>query len=278
MAEYTPAVETARTYYNSTDADIFYHTVWGGEDIHIGLYEHERESVFAASRRTVETMAKKLNGIGPKARILDLGAGYGGAARFLAQNRECNVCALNLSEVENQRNRDTCCEMGVDALVEVIDGSFEKVPYPDRSFDAVWSQDAILHSGQREAVIAETARVLKSGGDFIFTDPMAADACPEGVLAPILDRIHLETLGSPGFYRAAAKKAGMAEVSFEDHAPQLINHYTRILEETENNESALIDAGVSAEYIRRMKKGLRHWIEGGKNGYLAWGIFHFKKA
>jgi len=26
-----------------------------------------------------------------------------------------------------------------------------------------------------------------------------------------------------------------------------------------------------------MKKGLRHWIDGGKKGYLAWGIFHFKK-
>lgn len=26
-----------------------------------------------------------------------------------------------------------------------------------------------------------------------------------------------------------------------------------------------------------MKKGLRYWIEGGKNGYLAWGIFLLQK-
>ena len=36
---YTGVVEKAREYYNSDDADKFYYDVWGGEDIHIGLYE-----------------------------------------------------------------------------------------------------------------------------------------------------------------------------------------------------------------------------------------------
>ena len=29
----------AATYYDSSDADRFYAEIWGGEDIHIGLYE-----------------------------------------------------------------------------------------------------------------------------------------------------------------------------------------------------------------------------------------------
>ena len=52
----TNVVEKARSYYNSSDADTFYFTVWGGEDIHIGLYKDDREPIFDASRRTVETM------------------------------------------------------------------------------------------------------------------------------------------------------------------------------------------------------------------------------
>ena len=36
-ASYTDVVQTARDYYNSDDAETFYSTVWGGEDIHIGL-------------------------------------------------------------------------------------------------------------------------------------------------------------------------------------------------------------------------------------------------
>src|SRR5690606_36140771 len=42
-ARYSEVVQTARDYYNSDDADNFYFHVWGGEDIHIGLYESENE-------------------------------------------------------------------------------------------------------------------------------------------------------------------------------------------------------------------------------------------
>ena len=50
---YSDAVRTAQDYYNSDDADNFYSRLWGGEDIHIGLYEHDDEDVIPASRRTV---------------------------------------------------------------------------------------------------------------------------------------------------------------------------------------------------------------------------------
>ena len=120
----------------------------------------------------------------------------------------------------------------------------------------------------------EVARVLKPGGRFTFTDPMQADDCLDGVLQPILDRIHLGSLGSPGFYRRAAGEAGLKEADFEDHAGQLPTHYARVLEETEKHEEELLKH-VDEGYVRRMKKGLRHWVDGGRSGYLAWGIFRF---
>jgi sarcosine/dimethylglycine N-methyltransferase len=274
--DYSQAVDTARNYYNSNDADNFYHTIWGGEDIHIGLYQSRDEDIFDASLRTVEHMCDRLDNLGEEARLLDLGSGYAGAARTLAQNNNCQVVALNLSEAQNERGRMLNRRRNLDHLIDVVDGSFEKVPYPDDSFDIVWSQDAILHSGDRPRVLDEVDRVIKPGGEFVFTDPMAADDCPEGVLDPILARIHLDTLGSPGFYREELAKRGFEEVGFEDHTHQLVNHYSRVLEETRRNEEELAKA-VSPEYIERMKTGLKHWIEGGRNGHLAWGIFHFRK-
>lgn len=273
--EYPGVVNTARDYYNSRDADGFYSSVWGGEDIHIGIYRSVDEPIFDASRRTVERMASRLGSLDAGSRVLDIGSGYGGSARYLAENHGCQVVALNLSEVENERHRELNGERGLDHLIDVVDGSFEEIPYPDGSFHVVWSQDAILHGGDRGRVLSETARVLREDGDFIFTDPMQADDCPEGVLAPILDRIHLDSLGSPGFYRRAAREAGMRQIGFEDHTEQLPIHYARVLEETEAHEEELTRA-ISPEYIERMKKGLQHWIEGGNNGYLAWGIFHFR--
>lgn len=273
---YTEVVETARNYYNSDDADQFYFHVWGGEDIHIGLYQHPSEAIGDASRRTVERMAAKVTGLGPESRVLDMGAGYGGAARYLAETFGCRVTALNLSETENARDRDMNRERGLDHLITVIDGSFEEVPAADGGFDMVWSQDAILHSGRRAQVIAEAARVLRAGGDLIFTDPMQADDCPEGVLQPVLDRIHLASLGSIGFYREAAAANGLQEVSVEPMVEHLITHYSRVREVLESSRDDLAGK-VSDAYIERMITGLGHWVEAGRNGYLDWGILHFRK-
>ncbi|MEQ9367334.1 MAG: class I SAM-dependent methyltransferase, partial [Leptospirales bacterium] len=232
---YSESVETARRYYNSDDADRFYSIVWGGEDIHVGLYETPDESIFDASRRTVETIAdlarpqlERESGL--PARVLDLGAGYGGAARYLYERFGCHVDCLNLSEVQNQRNRDMNRERGPEFTnhIQVIDGSFEAVPAPDRRYDLAWSQDAILHSGQRETVLAEVARVLKPGGAFLFTDPMQSDDCPPNVLQPVLDRIHLDTMGSPGFYKEVGAKYGLVFEDFDERTFQLVNHYSRV--------------------------------------------------
>jgi sarcosine/dimethylglycine N-methyltransferase len=238
-ANYSDTVATAREYYNSDDADNFYYTIWGGEDIHVGLYQSDDHPISDASRLTVQHMASMLNNIDSDSKVLDIGAGYGGAARYLAKTYGCKVVALNLSEAENERDRQMNKEQGLDHLIEVVDGSFEDIPASDNSFDFVWSQDAILHSGNREKVLQEVARVLKPGGEFVMTDPMMADDCPKGVLQPILDRIHLETLGSPGFYRDTLKKLGFEELAFEDHTPQLANHYGRVLQETTNREDEL---------------------------------------
>ncbi|MDA2912268.1 methyltransferase domain-containing protein, partial [Nitrospiraceae bacterium AH_259_D15_M11_P09] len=90
-------------------------------------------------------MASLLNGIDSRARILDLGAGYGGAARYLAKTYGCHVGCLNLSEVQNQRNRDLNRSQGMDLQINVVDGSFEEIPLGDALVDVVWSQDAFLH-------------------------------------------------------------------------------------------------------------------------------------
>jgi sarcosine/dimethylglycine N-methyltransferase len=205
-----------------------------------------------------------------------MGSGYCGAARHLAKEHLVRVTAINLSDVENKRARELNKAAGLDDHIEVHDGSFEQLPYPDNTFEVVWSQDAILHSERRHEVVAEAFRVLKPGGHFLFTDPMQSDECPDGVLQPILDRIHLSSLGSPSFYLAAAEQVGFENLSFDNMTPQLINHYRRVLEETTARASEL-EHHVSADYIQRMKAGLQYWVDGGQAGHLAWGIFQLCK-
>lgn len=270
------AVERAERYYDSTDADAFYHQVWGGEDIHVGCYESDDEPIDIASRRTVARMAK-LCELDTTAKVLDLGAGYGGAARQIATRYGCSVTCLNLSEVQNRRNRDKTEAAGLSHKIDVVHGAFEQLPFGDASFDVVWSQDAFLHSGQREQVLAEASRVLRPQGVLVFTDPMQADDVPEGALEAVLARIHLSSLGSFREYEQMAARVGLRPVMTEPMSEQLTRHYTRVREELSRRREELLEI-VSPAYIDRMLEGLGHWISAGQQGYLAWGILKFQVA
>jgi cyclopropane fatty-acyl-phospholipid synthase-like methyltransferase len=275
VQEYSTTVETARTYYDSFDADNFYATIWGGEDIHVGIYETQNESIFDASQRTVQKIASLLN-LTEKSRILDLGSGYGGSARYLANTFGCQVDCLNLSEVQNQRHRKLNQEQNLQNKITVYHGNFESIPTEDEQYDIVWSQDAILHSGNRRQIFEEVYRVLKPSGELIFTDPMQSDDCPPGVLQPVLDRLHLESMGSIGFYLKTAQALNFEKIQVIEMTEQLVTHYSRVLQEVEARNQEILKV-CGKEYIDRMKVGLNHWIEKGNKHYLSWGILHFRK-
>jgi len=268
--------QVAETYYDSADADAFYMNIWGGEDIHVGLYARPDESIFDASRRTVEKMAEVVGGLSERTRVLDLGAGYGGSARFLTASFGCPVACLNVSETQNAYNRRLNREHGLDGKIEVVHGTFEEVPVPEASVDVVWSQDAFLHSGDRERVIDEVDRVLRPGGRLVFTDPMQADDCPPGVLQPVYDRIHLDSLGSFAFYRTRARERGWREAGVLDMTGQLRTHYARVRAELLSRYDEMCEVS-SRDYCDRMLTGLQNWVAAADNGYLAWGILLFEK-
>lgn len=275
--EQSSVIETAKSYYDSHDAHTFYHTIWGGEEHHLGIYRTPEDSVYEASRRTIGHMAHYCTSLGEETTVIDLGSGMGGTARYLSTTYGCSVVGLNLSEAENNLHRKKNRQRGLEHLIDVVDGNFEHVPYPDNSFDVAWSQDAILHSPDRRQVLSEAARVLKKGGELVFTDPMQTEDAYEEFLQPILKRIHLESLATPQSYIDTAREMGLEFVAFENLTQQLTNHYAKILEETESHESMLKQKGVSKQYLDHMKDGLRNWVIGGQYGHLAWGIFCFRK-
>ena len=269
-------VDKAQDYYNSTPADEFYFKIWGGEHIHVGIYKHSKESIRDASPRIVHLMASKLK-LNSDTKLLDLGSGYGGAARYLTKKYGCQVTCLNLSETQNERNESLNKKNRQDHLITVMEGNFEDIPFSDNSFDVVWSQDAIVHSGNREQVLSEVDRVLMETGDFIFTDLMQTYDCPKSVLKPVLERIHLDSLGSFGFYVEQARKLDVKEIRVQDLSEHLTTHYQRVMEETIDRYDEMVET-CGKEYIDKMIQGLKHWVEAGENEYLSWGIIHMDKS
>lgn len=281
--------KVCRDFYDSELQNQLICAFYGGEHIHVGIYENESEPVDTACGRTVKKMASRLN-LSSKSRVLDLGSGYGGSARYLAKTYGCHVTCVNLSEVQNQRHRKLNQEVGLDSLISVYEGDFENLPSEIKNnyFDIVWSQEAFLHSGNRSQVFQEVKRVLVTEGQFIFTDIMAHHDCPNDVLQRACRRLDTDSLGSIHSYCEIADKIGLKTVEVIEMSEQFVHHYSRELQALEINEQEIvaavnelkkqnaIDLGGS-DLFENLKTGLEEWIDSGKQGYLTWGILHFQK-
>jgi ubiquinone/menaquinone biosynthesis C-methylase UbiE len=145
------------------------------------------------------------------------------------------VC-LNISEVQNQKNEQLNKKHQLENLVTVKSGNFEDIPFPDDAFDIVWSQDAFLHSSNRSRILEEVRRVLKKGGDLIFTDPMQSPICPPGTVQAALDRLNINEIASADFYRDTLQNLGFQKVCFIDLSAEVPTHYKRF---SQSNDLAI---------------------------------------
>jgi ubiquinone/menaquinone biosynthesis C-methylase UbiE len=96
-------------------------------------------------------------------KVLEVGVGLGADyLEFLKAGALATGVDLTASSIEKARRR---CEMaGYTPDLKVADA--ESLPFPDDTFDVVYSYGAMHHSPTPERCIAEARRVLKPGGQF----------------------------------------------------------------------------------------------------------------
>jgi SAM-dependent methyltransferase len=98
--------------------------------------------------------------IPPRARVLEIGAGTGQQA-FELQRRGFDVTAIEVADSAYANAR----------VFPVIDYDGGRIPFPERSFDVVFSSNALEHVRDLVGLHAEIRRVLKPDGVAIHVLP-----------------------------------------------------------------------------------------------------------
>ena len=106
----------------------------------------------------------QMAGFGPGQRILDVGSGLGGSARFLAAECGCRVTCIDLTESYVEAARRLTAEAGLDAKVECHLGDATALPFPAGAFDGVLLQHCTMNIADKALLFRECARVLRAGG------------------------------------------------------------------------------------------------------------------
>jgi cyclopropane fatty-acyl-phospholipid synthase-like methyltransferase len=105
--------------------------------------------------------------------LLDVACGAGGPALRIAAISGCTVVGIEVHEQAVTTARSLAAERGLAERAEFRSADANRpLPFSDASFDAITCIDAINHFSDRPRVIAEWARLLKPGGQLLFTDPI----------------------------------------------------------------------------------------------------------
>jgi len=167
----------------------------------------------------VDTLAR-LAGVGATTRLLDLCAGLGGPARFLASRRSCQVVALELNASRAAGAARLTRLVGLEARVRVVRGDATRLPLGSRRFDACLSQEAFLHIEDKAAVLREAHRVLVPGGRLAFTDWVARPALGDAERRRLREWMAAATLQTLDTYRGLLGGAGFTAVTADDLADE----------------------------------------------------------
>jgi ubiquinone/menaquinone biosynthesis C-methylase UbiE len=145
------------------------------------------------TRSELRDMVDRLH-VGPGQRIADLGCGRGGPGQWIAGATGAALVGIDFSAVALEQARARACRLGITSAYKST--SFDATGLDSASVDGAISIDVIWAIPDKRAGFAETARILKPGARFVFTD-WERDLSPPGYPPPVSD--HRPLLDVTGF-------------------------------------------------------------------------------
>jgi demethylmenaquinone methyltransferase / 2-methoxy-6-polyprenyl-1,4-benzoquinol methylase len=144
--------------------------------------------------------------VGPGDTVLDVATGTAAVAIELARRTSCRVIGLDQSREMLETGRARVEAAGLAGRVELVEGTAERLPFDDGSFDGLTFTYLLRYVDDPGATMQELARVVKPGR----TIAMLEFGVPRGVArAPweLYVRVGLPLLGavvSPGWRRVGS--------------------------------------------------------------------------
>jgi SAM-dependent methyltransferase len=120
----------------------------------------------------------RLAGLRPGMQVLDVGGGLGGPARTLAAEFGCHVTVIDLTESYVRAAEVLTRHMGLADRVTHQVGNAVELPFGNRTFDLVWTQNSGMNIAAKERLYAGFHRVLRPGGLLALQEPMAGPMQP----------------------------------------------------------------------------------------------------
>ena len=163
-----------------------------------------------------------LAGLKPGMKVLDIGSGLGGPARTLAAEFGCIVIGIDLTEEYVMAAQMLTGMVGLNETVTFHEGSALDIEFGERTFDVVWTQNAIMNIENKERLFQEAHRVLRGNSILALGAIMAGPN--DGAHYPVFwaTTPAVNFLASPDTFRPMMVEIGFDELIWNDITQEAI--------------------------------------------------------
>ncbi|KAI9002085.1 ubiquinone/menaquinone biosynthesis methyltransferase protein [Hyaloraphidium curvatum] len=121
--------------------------------------------------RTATVALADLMQLRPGIKILDVGSGIGGPARYFA-SRGCDVTGVDLTEDFVATATSLTARVGLEDRARFVRASALEMPFADGSFEGAYMIHVGMNIGDKGALFREVRRVLAPNSTFVIFDIM----------------------------------------------------------------------------------------------------------
>lgn len=154
--------------------------------------------------------------------VIDIGCGSGACAALLARDYMAkHVTGIDVEEPVCTAARNRIELESIADKVTIIKVEPGPLPFPDGTFDVVFSKDSIIHIPDKAAMAKHAFRSLKLGGQFAASDWLIShDDAPSTQMADYIEAEGLSfAMASPTTYAHAMENAGFVDIELVNRNP-----------------------------------------------------------
>ena len=155
-------------------------------------------------------------GISAGQRVLDVGAGIGGPARYLAHKTGCKVTAVELQAEAHRVGLDLSRRSGLADRVHHVHADFLTTEEVFNDFDAVVSWFVFLHIPKRDQLLARCFDALRPGGYLYVDDFHEIDSLTSAERESLAVNVFCEWLPDLALFGTQCEAAGFEDVEVTD--------------------------------------------------------------
>ena len=167
--------------------------------------------------------------ITPELRILDIGCGIGGTARFMAGRYGAKVAGIDLTPDFVETATALSAMVGMSDQTQFQVGSALELPVADASVDLATMMHVGMNIPDKGALFADVARVLAPGGRFALFDLMERSGETLTFPVPWATDADGSFVVAPQVYRDAGLAAGLSLSAENDRADYGVAFFKRVM-------------------------------------------------